>query len=380
MIQRVRRWAAAIVALAACAGSLTACTSAAAPTATSGAGPLAGVCPATVVIQTDWEPEAEHGPLYNLLGDDYTIDTEKKAVSGPLLDGSTETGVDVEIRIGGSPVGYQSAQALLYGDKDILLAYGRVTEYLAAQADLPVTAVMSGLEKSPYAIYWDPQTYPDVHTIGDLAEHDVTVLAGATEDVWMSYLTGEGILDASQLDRSDAPRPATFVAAKGKVAEAGYITAEPYTYEHEVPEWGRPLTGQLIHDTGYPEYFQALIVREDDVAARAACLERLVPVLQRAQIAYAKDPARANALIVSLVDAYDTGWVYSAGAAAYSHDQQVARGLLADGADGVMGSFETARVQRLIDIVARYHSADVARYGPDDLVTNRFLDTSLHLG
>lgn len=380
MSTRIRRRAAAPVVLAVCAALLSACAPAAGPTSTAGSGPLAGVCPATVVIQADWEPEAEHGPVYDLLGNDYTIDTSKKSVRGPLLDGSKPTGVNVEIRIGGSSVGYQSAQALLYGDKGILFAYGRVTEVMAAQSTLPVVGVLSGLEKSPYAIYWDPRTYPDVHTIADLKKHDVTVLAGATEDVWISYLTGEGILAPSQIDRSDAPRPATFVAAKGAVAEAGYITAEPYTYEHEVTAWGRPLVGQLIHDTGYPEYFQTLIVRKADVAAQSACLTKLVPILQRAQVAYAKDPPRANALIVRLVQAYDTGWVYSAGAAAYSHEQQVKRGLLADGADGVMGSFETARVQRLIHIVATYHSASVAQYTPGDLVTNQFLDRSVHLG
>ncbi len=45
---------------------------------------LAGVCPATVVIQTDWNPEAEHGHLYQMLGAGYTVD--KKSVTGPLID------------------------------------------------------------------------------------------------------------------------------------------------------------------------------------------------------------------------------------------------------------------------------------------------------
>ena len=31
-------------------------------------------CPADIRIQTDWNPESEHGHLYQLLGDDYTID------------------------------------------------------------------------------------------------------------------------------------------------------------------------------------------------------------------------------------------------------------------------------------------------------------------
>ena len=32
---------------------------------------LAGVCPDVVTIQTDWNPEAEHGCLYEMVGDDY---------------------------------------------------------------------------------------------------------------------------------------------------------------------------------------------------------------------------------------------------------------------------------------------------------------------
>lgn len=379
MIQRPRRLAAA-AAIVVGAISLTACApGGVVPTSSNPTGELTGVCPSTVVIQADWEPEAEHGGIYNLLGDDYTIDTQKKSVSGPLMDGDTATGVNVEIRIGGSSVGYQSAQALLYSDRDILLAYGRVTEYLAAEAQLPVKAVLSGLEKSPYGIYWDPQTYPDVQRIADLKKHDVTVLAGATEDVWVSYLVGEGILKQSQIDQSDAPRPATFVAAKGKVAEGGYITAEPYTYEHEVAAWGRPVKGQLIHDTGYPEYFQALIARDADITGQSACLSKLVPVMQRAQVGYAQSPTRANNLIVALVSAYNTGWVYSLGAAEYSHREQVALGLLANGSDGVMGTFDTTRVQKLIDIVAKYHRVDANRFTPSDLVTNEFIDQSVRL-
>ena len=49
------------------------------------AGALKDICPATVVIQTDWNPEAEHGFLYNMLGADYTIDKAKVSVTGTLM-------------------------------------------------------------------------------------------------------------------------------------------------------------------------------------------------------------------------------------------------------------------------------------------------------
>jgi hypothetical protein len=35
-------------------------------------GDLSGVCPATISIQTDWNPEAEHGWLYQMIGPDPT--------------------------------------------------------------------------------------------------------------------------------------------------------------------------------------------------------------------------------------------------------------------------------------------------------------------
>ena len=47
------------------------------PAARSAAGSLKGVCPDTVVFQTDWNPEAEHGAAYDMVGEGYTADTEQ---------------------------------------------------------------------------------------------------------------------------------------------------------------------------------------------------------------------------------------------------------------------------------------------------------------
>ena len=75
---------------------------------------LAGVCPDPLVIQLDWEPESEHGGIYQLLGDAYEIDVDAKSVRGPMVAGGEETGIDVEVRIGGFAVGFQPVQSLLY--------------------------------------------------------------------------------------------------------------------------------------------------------------------------------------------------------------------------------------------------------------------------
>ncbi|MGN0064997.1 MAG: ABC transporter substrate-binding protein [Nocardioides sp.] len=359
--------------------ALTACGGEEESAHDAGEGILSAACPETVVFQSDWEPEAEHGGMFQLLGDEYTIDADAKLVSGPLMSGGEKTGVTIEIRNGGATVGYQSAQSMLYQDRDILLGYGRIGDQVVAQADTPVTAVMATMNKSPYAIYWDPETYPDVKGIADLKEAGATVNVGSLPETWIDYLVGEGVLDEKQLDRSDAPKPATFVAAKGKLAEAGFITAEPFMYEHEIAEWGRPVAGQMVADAGYPEYFQAISVREADVEAQADCLEKLVPVLQQAHVDYANDPSATNDLIIELVEEYDTGWVYTLEGGEYAHQKALDLGIVANGVDGAIGSFEAERVQTLIDIVDEYTEADMEGVTPESVMTNEFIDPEIGL-
>jgi hypothetical protein len=60
----------------------------AAPASTAATGDpldLKGVCPDPIVVQKDWQPESEHGFLYNLVGADYQADTDRKRVTGPLV-------------------------------------------------------------------------------------------------------------------------------------------------------------------------------------------------------------------------------------------------------------------------------------------------------
>lgn len=378
--QGLRRFFSVGTALLASTVALSACGSDEETVSSTVEGALTGVCPATVVIQADWEPEAEHGGIYSLLGSDYTIDADAKSVSGPLMADGKPSGVNVEIRIGGGSVGYQAAPSLLYQDRDIMFGYGRTTEYMVTQEDTPVTAVLASMAISPYAVYWDPATYPEAETIADLQDTDAIISVGANEDMWATYLIGLGQLSESQLDRSDQNKPAAFVAAQGTLAEAGFITAEPFMYEEEIAEWGKPVVGQLIHDTGYPEYFQALTVRTSDVTDQADCLAAIVPIMQQAQVDYMTDPDATNALVIDLVDTYDTGWVYTAEGGEFAHDKAVELGVLGYSEDGVMGSFDTDRVQKLIDIVAEYGDTDVSDITPEDLVTNEFLDTSISKG
>jgi hypothetical protein len=347
---------------------------------TVGSVDLSEACPATVTIQTDWNPESEHGNLYELLGDEYTVDSDLKAVSGPLMASGEYTGVDVEIRAGGPAIGYSTVAAQMYQDTDITIGYASTGDQIAQSADLPVTAFMAPLEINPQMIMWDPETYPDVETIADLGKTDAVVryFGGAA---YMEWLIADGQLSRDQVDGGYDGTPANFVAAQGVDAQQGFASAEPYVYENEVEDWAKPVAFQTIHDAGWESYAATLSVRSAELDELSPCLELLTPVLQQAEVDFYSDPAAANDLILELVDAYDTGWVYSAGVAEFSVAQQVELGLVGNGDDSTVGNFDLDRVQGSLDamipIAIDLGTPAAEGLTVDDLVTNEFIDESI---
>jgi hypothetical protein len=346
---------------------------------------LGDVCPATVTTLTDWMPQSEHGELYELLGDDAEIDTDLKRVSGTLVDSDgNDTGVGLEIRAGGPAIGFDSGANQLYSDDSLMLTYISTDDAVAAAAQgQPVVSVVATKEISPTSIMWDPETYPDVSTIADVGEEGIKVryTNGLT---YMEYLLSEGILSEDQVDSSYDGSPGAFVADGGSAAQQGYATAEPYMYLNEIPQWGKELAFELVADTGYRIYVQSLSTRADRVEEFAECFERLVPLVQQAQIDFLADPGPANELIVEVVEAYDLGWQYSAGLAEYSVEAQRELGIVDDGHDATLGNHDLERVQGLIDIVTpilQDNGLDVPDdLSSEDIVTNEFIDESISLG
>lgn len=342
------------------------------------AGPLAGICPETVVIQTDWFPEAEHGALYQLLGDEYTVDTSKKAVSGPLMAGGEATGVMVEIRTGGPAIGFQQPIKQLYVEDDITLAYISTDEAVFGAEATPVLVVMAPLEKNPQIIMWDPATYPDVTTIAELgaAGAIVNVFAGGT---FIDVFVSEGILPADQVDPSYDGSPARWVAENGAIAQQGFASAEPYTYENVIEEWGKPVAFQLIHDAGLELYSQGLGIRAADLDTLRPCLEVLIPMVQQAVVDYAASPAHANAIIVDAVAQYNDFWVYNDALAEFSVAKQLELGLIGNGPDSTVGNLDLDRVQGVINQMVAAGLDVKADLQAADIVTNEFIDESIGL-
>jgi hypothetical protein len=384
----VRRFRLAMVILLAAAVVAAGCTGGDEATPTQNTAPqaaaadrlnLKGVCPDPIVLQTDWEPQSEFGTYYHLLGPGYKIDKAKKRVRGPLVAEGTDTGVQLEVRAGGPAIGFEPATAQMYTDDSITLGVVNTDESVRFSAKQPTLAVTAPMEISPFMIMWDPATYPQFNIIADIGQTDTKVFY-FQGDTYMEYLIGSGILRRSQVDGSYEGDPATFVAQQGKVAQSGFATGEPYVYEHELPEWRKPVKYALIHDTGYPFYAAALSIRAADKQKLAPCLQKLVPIVQRSQIDFIKSPDTTNQLIVDLVKQYKTGWQYSPGLAKYAANT-MARDFVNNGPDKTLGNFDMARVQRIIDIVTPIFTAQRqpprANLKPEDIATNEFIDPSI---
>jgi len=349
--------------------------------AVPGAVDLAPVCPERVVIQTDWNPEMEHGALYQLLGDPYTVDADRKRVRGPLVAGGEPTGVEVEIRSGGPAIGYQDVGAQMAQDRAIHLGYVSTDEAVKLWDTIRTRAVVAPLEVNPQVIMWDPATYPDVRTIADLGEAGVRILVRETVS-YLGYLVRSGQVDAGQLDGSYQGDPAAFVAAGGRIAQQGFASAEPYVLEHEIPEWGRPVAFQLVHDAGWETYPQPLVVAADRLEELRPCLHRLVPVVQQAVVDLVADPSRVERIVLELVERYDTGWVYSPGVADHAMRTMVELGVIGNGPDATVGNFDEGRLARFLPealAVFREEDPSLPELAPEDIATNEFIDPSIGL-
>ena len=368
----------ALVMLAACGSSSSSTTD----TVASAAGVLSGICPETVTFQTDWNPESEHGFLYQLVGAGYEVDASGLRVTGPLMASGVDTGVKVQVRAGGPAVGFSSPTSLMYSDPDIFLAFAATYSQIQNSGEFPTQSVIAPFNINPQIIMWDPATYPDVKTIADLKATGAKVrYFGGT--AYMDYFTSTGILDPAQVDGSYDGTPANFVADGGKSAQQGFATSEPYFYENVLTDWGKPVAYQTIHDAGWTSYAQTLAGKPETIVSAADCLKLLVPIIQQAQVDYVADPSTTNALILDLVAQYNNGWMYDAGQADAAVALALENGLIANSPDGTLGSFDSQRMDDFLALAIPIFEGLGEKLKPGltsaDLATNQFIDPTIAL-
>ena len=373
----------AALTLAACGGSDNAASDTTAAAAT-GVDLVAAGCPETVSLQTDWNPEAEHGNLYQLVGPGYTVDTAKFRISGDLMAGGKTTGVKVEIRAGGPAIGYSQVTAELYKDPSILLGFTSTDEQVSHSGDeFPTIAVVAPFNINPQIIMWDPATYPDVKTIADLKATGAKVryFDGAA---YMDYFTATGILDKKQVDGTYDGAPASFIAAGGKDTQQGFGTSEPYFYKNVLKDWMKDVAYQYIHDAGWTAYAQSLGGTPANITKYDSCLTALVPVIQQAALDFIAAPDTANAVILDAVTQYNNGWVYDAGQAKAAVAKMQEDKLVANSPDGTLGSFEMDRVTAFIATATPVFTSTGSKVKEglvaDDIVTNKYINPAIKLG
>jgi hypothetical protein len=343
-------------------------------TTSATSGPLSGICPNPLIIQTSWYPELEKSAVYALIGTHGKVDTTHGIYYGNV------GGITVEVASGGPYQGNESDVAELYANPAIFMAEENTDDQVVNFAKHPTIAVIAPLQKSPLGMIWDPAVYhfTSIRQIGQSGAH----ILKAGEDASADLLTTEGVVHQGQWDFSYDGTPARFVASGGKLVVDDYVTEAPYDYQH-FPSWGKKLDYLPLANAGYASYENSLVVTPQTLHSRAACLKKLVPMIQRAQVNFVKNPAPlGNALIheatlLKSVSPLDTGLNN------YTVHTLKAIGALANGTNGVYGSFNMTRVQQFISrlgpVAALEHVTLAPNIKASQIVTNQFLDPSVHL-
>jgi len=338
------------------------------------AGVLSEVCPATVVFQTDWFPQAEHGGLYELMGDDYVVSKSAGSTSGSMVLEGQDLGVRIEIRAGGPFIQSPVVTEMYQGD-DILMGYVGTDVAVSRYADAPTVAVFNALNVNPQVVLWDKSKHENGASLKEVASAVKAVYVFG-EPSWVKYLIGQGILDPAKVDSN---YQGNLILATENAAHQGFLTSEPFKYANL-------LTGPvetesvLIHDLGWTSYAQNLAVRKDRLTELAPCLRELVPVLQRAQLAYLRNPERTSAIIVEAVKTFDSYWTQSLDDTANSVRTQLEAGIIGNGGTPTFGDLEEDRVRDFIAKVTpilRDSGREVPELTPEDITDNSFIDPNI---
>lgn len=349
--------------------------------------PLTNVCPNPLVIQKDWLAQSEHGGLYQLIGGGGVM--SRGRYRGPL----GATGIDLIILEGGGGVGLgdgETAYSALYMGN----SRARLRPHLAAHdldnalifsARFPAVGVVAMLEKSPSVLFWDRATYPKgFRSIADLkaltASKSAKIYVSTTRRTYARYLLSRGIPKDGFVEgyRGDGEN---FVSHNGAWLNQGSVTNEVYQFAHG-RKWAKPIDYLMIADLGYDIYPAMLSVATPRMAELAPCLQKLVPLLQQAQVDYIRGPAEVNDLLFRFNDAGMGApfWRTSRDLLAYAVPAQLKTGVVSNGGNRTLGDFDMNRVNGLLNTLRP--SLDIRakkNLKAEDVVTNRFIDPSIGL-
>jgi hypothetical protein len=165
---------------------------------------------------------------------------------------------------------------------------------------------------------WDAETYPESRPSPTSARAEVTIryFAGGA---YIRGLRGRGHLERRPARRSYDGSPA---ASSPRATSPSRASPRPSrtTTRTKSSSGARPVAFQLHPRRRLGPTPQPLAVR-GRLRGAPPCFEKLVPIVQQAQVDYINDPAATNAMILDAVEQYNTGWVYDEGVAEFSVQQ-----------------------------------------------------------
>jgi hypothetical protein len=338
---------------------------------------LSGVCPETLTLQTDWFPEAEYGVYFSLIGAKGTLDAKKGTYTGPL----GKTGVNLEIRAGGPFIGQQTVQSLMYQDDAIDLGLVHTDDAVRFSKKLPTVSVVAPLEHSPLALMWDPKKY-NFKTFKQIGASGAKILVFTKAVNYVPFLINKGTIPEENFDDSFDGSYARFVADTSLVQQA-FVSESPYRVQYEIKEYGRPVSVLPVAQSGYDPYLSSLSVKKSRLTELSPCLEKLVPIVQQAQIDYIGHPLATNKVMVDVVTKMKSFWTLSMPLLAFGNAKDLEYKIINNGTDKTLGNMVPARVQKVINDFHKTFGTGVKTADPNvtpsSIMTNQFIDRKIGL-
>jgi hypothetical protein len=338
---------------------------------------LAGVCPSTINVQLDWWPSADDAELFELIGPSGTVDINNNSYSGEL----GTTGVKVVLKAGGPAESYLPPEAAVAEYPSTYILEDSTDDQLTYGGTARTTGVFVWYQRYPVVLEWGNPKW-DFKSVADIKASAQTVLAynGAA---YINALEYYGELTKSQVDESYNGSPTRFVTASGSIVQQDYITQGPYQYVHDTPDWDKPVYWVSVAPQ-YPVYEPQISVPTSKLAADTPCLKQLVPIIQQAGVEYEENPGPVNAVLVKITHEFKgQGVQLSSDGIAYTTRAQIEYGLVANGANGVFGSFSQSRLQKVVKLLApvlkSLGKSVPSGVSASTLATNEFLDPSISL-
>lgn len=361
------------------AALLSACSqSVSSSESTSTSSTLTGPCPETIVIHANEMPMSDVGFLYQLLSADYVIDAEKQSIASPLATGNiTLDSSRLEIRHGVQVSNFEQVSPILHRDDSILLGLVDTDEAIAYANSYPTRALFAPFQISPDIIYWNPDVYPTATRIVDHNSWDVRVMY-ADGAYFMQYLLATQQLKKPQPVNTFDGTPIPFIASGGMFLQQGLSTVDPYAYRYVYRDWMKDIAYQYIHEAGWQPYAMSVSATPEQLTRNEQCLQLLVPALQQATKNFYLSPEPAIARIVDAARQFATTWSYNPEQARAAIENIKTDGLIGNGPDNVLGSFDLQRTADFLDVFRQaFPEVSTSNITAEQLVTNKYLDVSM---